>query len=199
VLFDIDGDGIKDRSAWISGQDALLAIDSNENGQIDGVHELFGGLSRGDGYAKLADLDSNGDGFVNADDQHYASLKVWQDTNMDGLTDEGEMSSAAVAGLNSISLEYQSKDIYQNNNLIGEISDAVVNGKTVEAADIYFKFKSGTKNEVVTGSEIDDPQVGQVNGLISAIATFSSAAAVQTALPANYQAELNPILAASWV
>ncbi|MCS4511900.1 hypothetical protein [Xylophilus ampelinus] len=64
VYFDIDGNGESNKTAWISGKDAFLAIDKNKNGKIDGVNELFGGPERGEGYLKLSALDSSKDGFI---------------------------------------------------------------------------------------------------------------------------------------
>lgn len=196
VTFDIDGDGTKDRTAWISGNDAFLAIDSNENELIDGVNELFGGMSRGDGYAKLADFDSNGDDLVNNADACYSYLKVWKDENMNGITDANELRSAASAGLDSISIIYQSQDIYQNNNLIGEVSQATVKRQTVEAGDIYFRFKSGSTDALNSPPEsatLDN----QINSLISAMAAFSPAATGISNNP-DIQTMSFPTLSANW-
>ena len=65
---DLLGDGEKVRTAWTKGGDALLAIDWNNNGAIDGASELFGnatfGASHDDGFRALAELDANGDGKI---------------------------------------------------------------------------------------------------------------------------------------
>lgn len=173
VEFDIDGDGVKDKTAWVSGGDAFLAIDSNGNGQIDGVQELFGGLDRGMGYAKLAQFDGNTDGVVDAHDSGYALLQIWQDANMNGATDEGELRVASEAGLESISVNYQSQDVYQNGNLLGEVSEVVLNGQAQDAADVYFRYQSG----------IDSAEVSrQVDALIAALATFSPSPSADTAV-----------------
>jgi hypothetical protein len=39
----------------------------------------------------------------------------------------------------------------------------------------------------------------QVNALVSAMASFSPLLAGQTTLPADYQAVLNPVIAAAWI
>lgn len=71
--FDIDGDGRTDRTAWIRGDDALLALDRDGNGRIDNGGELFGTAS-GDGFADLAELDDNADGVIDANDKAFAAL-----------------------------------------------------------------------------------------------------------------------------
>jgi hypothetical protein len=45
VYFDLDKDGFAQRTAWVSPQDGLLALDRNANGRIDDIGELFGLLA----------------------------------------------------------------------------------------------------------------------------------------------------------
>lgn len=176
VNFDIDSDGIKDKTAWLSSEDGFLAVDKNGNGSVDGVGELFGGILRGDGYSKLADFDSNQDGFVTKDDVGYSMLSIWRDSNMNGVTDSGELVSAMSAGLESISTAYLSQDEFQNNNLIGEVSKAIVFGQEVQAADVYFRYKSGAFDEVAVEN--------QVVALISAMSGYAPEAAAHSTFQA---------------
>ncbi len=94
VYFDIDADGMAEAVSWISSGDGWLAIDSNENGKIDGVGELFGSDGTG-GFAALAALDTNADGKIDAQDAAYSQLVVWQDKNSDGVSQAGELLSIA--------------------------------------------------------------------------------------------------------
>ena len=95
---------------------------------------------------------------------------------MNGITDSGELVSAMSAGLESISVAYVSQNVFQNNNLIGEVSKAVVLGQEVQAADVYFRYKSGTFDEVAAES--------QVAALISAMSAYAPEAAAHSALQA---------------
>lgn len=102
-LFDITGDELLHRTAWVTGGDGLLARDLNGNGIIEGAPELFGkpGTS---GFADLAALDSNHDGVINAADVAFSSLRVWADANGDAVTDAGELKTLSDVGIASISL-----------------------------------------------------------------------------------------------
>ncbi|MDR1349323.1 MAG: hypothetical protein LBJ59_00825, partial [Zoogloeaceae bacterium] len=60
--------------------------------------ELFGdsasladGKNAANGFLVLADFDTNADGVIDAQDEVFAQLRVWQDKNSDGVTDAGEL------------------------------------------------------------------------------------------------------------
>ncbi|SIQ63051.1 hypothetical protein SAMN05421778_1042 [Sphaerotilus natans] len=142
VDFDINGDGAIDKTAWISSGDAFLAIDQNGNNRIDGVNELFGGLGRGDGFAKLTSFDENRDGRVDQSDGRFSELLIWQDKNSDGVTDDGELRSAEQSGLQSIDTVYTIQNIFQQGNLLGEASTASWQGRTIDVVDVYFQFQN---------------------------------------------------------
>lgn len=107
VSFDIDGDGIQDNTAWISGGQAFLALDRDGNGQIDKGAEISfqsdhpGATTDLEG---LAAYDSNGDGTLDSTDARFSEFLVWQDANENGVSDAGELKSLAEAGIASISL-----------------------------------------------------------------------------------------------
>jgi hypothetical protein len=42
VFFDVDKDGLRERTGWVGADDGLLALDRNNNGRIDSMTELFG-------------------------------------------------------------------------------------------------------------------------------------------------------------
>ena len=103
VHMDYDGDGFAERSSWISPEDGFLVWDANGNGLVDGAYELFGDTgSSAVGYQALAQLDSNGDGVINASDDDFNALRVWQDFNSDGVTDAGELKNLAAWQIEAI-------------------------------------------------------------------------------------------------
>jgi hypothetical protein len=88
ILFDHDGDGVKNATGWISPDDGFLVLDRNGNGVIDNGAELFGdstplysGGNATDGFSALEQEDTNGDGIVNNQDTNFSSLRIWQDEN----------------------------------------------------------------------------------------------------------------------
>lgn len=126
VLFDHDGDGVKHATGWISSDDGLLVLDRNDNGLIDNGSELFGdntykenGDKATNGFDALIDMDTNSDGIVSPDDALFDDLRIWQDFNRDGVSQQNELSTLADLNISSISLsnnEVQIED--ENNNLI---------------------------------------------------------------------------------
>ena len=91
IYFDMDADGTRDKTAWVSGGDALLALDRNGNGRIDDGSELFGEQNGArDGFAELARFDQDGNGVIDANDNIFNSLILLRaDGGMSRLRDEG--------------------------------------------------------------------------------------------------------------
>lgn len=91
VLFDIDGDGSRDRTAWVAGKDAFLALDRDGNGRIDDGRELFGEQNgAASGFAELARFDGDGNGVIDGRDSVFNSLILLRgDGGMTRLKDEG--------------------------------------------------------------------------------------------------------------
>jgi hypothetical protein len=84
TFFDMDNDGVAERTGWVSPQDGLLVHDANGNGLADGIGELFGSANV-DGYDELAELDLNADGRIDANDAAFADLMVWRDLDSYGV------------------------------------------------------------------------------------------------------------------
>jgi hypothetical protein len=77
IEFDINGDGKKEQTSFISGGDAFLAYDKNGNGLIDNGKELFGDQNGAkNGYEELAKYDDNKDGRIDKNDAIYSDLKL---------------------------------------------------------------------------------------------------------------------------
>ncbi len=171
--FDLLGTGKAIQSGWLSGEDGFLAWDRNGNGRIDDISELFGGNNKGDGYAKLAAFDSNGDGVVDAHDAAFADLRIWRDANGNHQTDAGELMTLREAGVASISLAYQALPLMDGNgNLHLERGCATMaDGSTVDMTDVYFGISAAD----VTAAGIELPSLadlmsdsGSLDGLLGA-------------------------------
>lgn len=140
--FDLLNNGVSVQTGWLSGEDALLAVDSNGNGQIDDRSELFGG-DIGEGFGKLATFDSNEDGFADVNDADFGELKVWQDANENALTDAGELLTLSSTGIASLNTSYT--DVFSTDaqgNIHGEHSSAILaDGSAIEMVDVYFQVE----------------------------------------------------------
>lgn len=85
VLFDHDGDGVRNGTGWVKSDDGLLVLDRNGNGTIDNGSELFGdqtmvnGTKAKDGFSALSSEDTNKDGKFDANDTNFSNVRVWRD------------------------------------------------------------------------------------------------------------------------
>ncbi len=98
-LFDLDGDGQADLLPLFASGSGYLALDRNENGRIDSGQELFGPAT-GHGFGELAQLDSDGNGWIDEGDPAFAQLAVWTPD----AAGKGELSSLAELGIDALGL-----------------------------------------------------------------------------------------------
>lgn len=115
--FDIHGGaGVCTRADWPSAATPWLALDRDRNGSIDGGHELFGSgtrLSTGtgspNGFAALAELDSDGDGKLSPADARWAELVLWGDSDGDRRSSGWETLPLASFEVVEIDLSHDSR------------------------------------------------------------------------------------------
>ncbi len=134
VYFDFNSDGTKTNTGWISPDDAYLVFDRNDNGVIDDASELFSdytplyaGGRAANGFAALAQEDTTADGVVNHLDANWNHLKIWQDINSDGITQENELRTMEEAGIIGI------------NTARADTSQTFANGNAIRGTGTYMK------------------------------------------------------------
>ncbi len=152
VRFDMGSDGDLDLVAWVESDDGLLARDVNQDGQINDQSELFGTLDN-DGFHVLADHDSNNDGVIDANDDIFDELLVWQDHNQDGISQDGELKTLSDLGITSINLAATMTDQYIEGSWNAYNSTFTYeDGSTGQISDVWFKYiDEGVWNRLVEG------------------------------------------------
>jgi hypothetical protein len=181
VKFDLFATGQKVDTGWVAGGDGLLALDRNHDGLINDGSELFGTATRlpdgskaADGYAALRALDLNGDGAINRQDAAYGDLRVWVDTNADGISQAGELHTLAALGIASLQTEAAVTAVKNNGNWVGLTSSyQSTDGSIHDSADVWFVAKA-TAPAVPTTLAPTQALGAKVNLLVHAIGAFDA-------------------------
>ncbi|WP_306520802.1 hypothetical protein [Rheinheimera sp.] len=115
TVFDFSGKGNNAVLPGLGSGQYYLVHDQNNNGTADHGSELFGPAS-GQGFAELASLDDNNNGFIENSDTGWQQLGLWDGKS--GLKSLAEMGIAAVS-TQSVATAF---GLYEGNHLLGRIA-----------------------------------------------------------------------------
>jgi hypothetical protein len=150
--FDLDADGKQDEISMTKSGSGFLALDKNGDGKINDGTELFG-VKSGDGFKDLAEYDTDGNGWIDENDEVFDKLKVWSKTE-DG---KDELKSLKESGVGAIFLGAE------NTEFTIEGEDGVLDGK-VRKTGIFLK-EDGTAGTI---QHVDLAIKGRESELMSA-------------------------------
>ena len=190
VYFDHDGNGFAEKSGWVGKDDGILVRDINNNGTIDNGTELFGNnsvLSSGEnalnGFEALKELDSNRDGVFNSSDEAWNTVKVWKDSNQNGIVDNSELLSLEQANIAGINLNYNEQELVDGNGNTHAQTGTIIktDGSSGTITDVWFDADTADtidQAEVIIPDDIKSlPDVsgfGNVHNLHTAMALDES-------------------------
>jgi hypothetical protein len=179
VEFDLHASGQKVHTGWVGAGDGLLVLDRNGDGAIGDGGELFGtattladGSKASNGYAALRELDANGDGAISNADAGYGDLKVWIDSNADGVSQSGELRTLDSLGIARLNVDANATSAKDNGNWVGLASTyETTDGKTHASADVWFvaerpqpDLRSKVTDLVQAMASFDGAPTGDTNG-----------------------------------
>ncbi|MBF1033173.1 MAG: DUF2974 domain-containing protein [Candidatus Nanosynbacter sp.] len=126
AFFDLDNNGFAEKTSWVGAKEGLLVYDKNGDGIINGGNELFGDRTlmkdgktlASSGFMALAEYDNNKDGKIDSNDIIYALLRIWQDSDGDGIASAGELKQLVDLGIVSIGLSYNNTGVTDGANNI---------------------------------------------------------------------------------
>jgi hypothetical protein len=179
VQFDLFATGSKVTTGWVDATDGLLALDRNGNGAIDDGSELFGtstklanGQNAANGYQALAQLDTNGDGVIDAKDAAYSQLKVWVDANGDGVSESGELKGLASLNIASVNVNAEKTGAKDNGNLIGlQSTFTKTDGSTAATGDVWFTTDKSAAESAASATTLSS----KVGSMVQAMTAFNAA------------------------
>ncbi len=169
AYFDMKNNGTAIQTGWITPGEGLL-VDDPTDAPITNDSELIGG------FGALQQLDSNGDGVLNASDAAWNQLRVWVDAAGTAQFQSGELVTLDQLGITSINLNATMTDQSNNGNIILDQSTFTTVG-------------GGTGDIAGVGLVGSDSSSAQLSSLINGMAAFnsqgaaSSSSQLTTALP----------------
>jgi len=178
VTFDMDRDGIADRTGWVAADDGMLVLDRNGNGIIDDSREISFASDDENAITDLEGLrawDTNRDGILDAGDEEFSRFQIWRDLNQDGISDVGELFSLTELGISGINLTLNltGDELVGDRNVLYATSEFFrTDGTTGIVGDVSLAFDPSKPDPAESESEPEGP------GSSSSLSDYSIAAPI---------------------
>ena len=179
VYFDHNKDGVAFKSSWIGKEDGILVLDKNLNNKIDDGNELFGNFTKIEeskfainGYHALSLQDTNNDGKIDALDENFSKLKIWQDLNSDGISQANELKTLEEHGIKSISLNFSKPT--NSDDILTDSSDSLNNLNNNSNSTNNPSSKNDNKATIISSFTRDDNTTGLVADIDLKVDTINS-------------------------
>lgn len=135
--FPVDPSRVGKWFVWrASARTPLLVYDPDHTGVISSGAQLFGAFAFGeqwkDGYAALASLDRDGDGFLSGDE--LSPLALWFDSNMNGVAEPGEVVPLKDLGVTRVFVNGQRQGSAPGDIVMARGYERIVGGKVAIGA-----------------------------------------------------------------
>ncbi|MDR7308817.1 VCBS domain-containing protein, partial [Rhodoferax saidenbachensis] len=161
VYFDSLGDGLLHHTGWVGKDDAIVVEDLNGDGKITLGSEVAFAMrttaTDSDLEALISLHDTDGDAQITADDAGIENLRLWKDSNSNGVTDAGELLTFEQAGLVSISGQRRIVNYNTGDANISAMSTATfeISGQasTRAVADMSFQVEAAAFRSVSTDAD----------------------------------------------
>jgi Ca2+-binding RTX toxin-like protein len=142
-MLDMLGTGFAVHTGWVEPNDGVLVLQQPGQDGTPNVTEMFGGPGA-QGFAALAQYDANSDGVIDANDPIYSQLRIWVDSNGNGVVDAGELETLQQAGIASINLTAaaQTNDTDAGNTIVSTGTFTFTNGTTGNVDQVNFNVDS---------------------------------------------------------
>lgn len=165
VMFDLFGRRARPEAyqkvkiSWTNNPRYMYLVLPDSHGLVRGIDQMFGDSTLGpdgkyslDGFQALSKWDgrdarglkfkSAPDGMITKDDPVYSRLRLWADTNFNGMAEVSELKTLEEVGLVSIDLKYDpnfyEKDVYGNEAIFKSVA-VFENEKLGVVFDLWFK------------------------------------------------------------
>lgn len=162
VKQDVDLTGNPYGVGWVGAEDGLLVIDAINDGNIDAPTEATfqNWLPKAKTSLEgLAAFDTNSDGAIDAGDKVFNSLRIWTDSNGDGVSETGELKSVSDLGIKSFALSADTSNAdtktLGDNEILTASTVTMIDGTTHRLYDVALGVDKGI------GASTPDPTTTQ--------------------------------------